>query len=218
MIYRKRVLNAGCGPASPLKLHAAFRTQEWIETRFDIEPGVRPDILGSIVDMAEIGSGTFDALWSSHNIEHIHTFEVPMALREFRRVLKDTGFALITCPDIECIAQLIVEGRLEEAAYVSPAGPITPLDMLFGHSASVARGHVSMAHNTGFTVDRLGKALIAAGFREVRVVKGRGYDLWALAAATTLDEALAAIMETPEGALFAADEEPMAAVRPALAG
>jgi SAM-dependent methyltransferase len=211
-------LNVGCGPASPLKLHAAFRTPEWIETRFDIEPSVRPDILGSIVDMAEIGSGTYDALWSSHNIEHIHTFEVPIALREFRRVLKDNGFTLITCPDIEPVAQLIVDGLLEEAAYVSPAGPITPLDMLFGHSASVARGHVSMAHNTGFTVDRLGKALVAAGFQEVRVVKGRGYDLWALAAVTTLDEAFAAIKDAAEGALFASDNAHPAAVWPTFVG
>lgn len=201
----RRVLNAGSGPASPLKLHAAFRRPGWAETRFDIEPSVKPDVLGSIVDMVEVASGSFDALWSSHNIEHIHSFQVPLALKEFRRILKPTGFALITCPDIERVAQLVVAGRLEEVAYVSPAGPITALDMLFGHSASIARGHVSMSHNTGFTVERLGNALIAAGFREVRVVKGHSYDLWALAAATTLDDPLQVMAGTPEGALFTLD-------------
>src|SRR5665213_540831 len=40
--------------------------------------------------------------------------------------------------------------------YTSPAGPITPLDMLFGHSDSIASGHLYMAHKTGFTCASLG--------------------------------------------------------------
>lgn len=212
----KRVLNAGSGPASPLKLHAAFRTPEWEEIRYDIEPAVRPDIVGTVVDMVQIQSGTFDALWSSHNIEHIHSFEVPTAFAEFRRILNDSGFALLTCPDLERVAQLVLQGGLEETAYISPAGPITPLDMLFGHSASIARGHTSMAHNTGFTVERLGNALISAGFAEVRVVKGRSYDLWALAGATNLEAALEAMVETSEHTLFTVGQDDPSAPAPHL--
>ena len=37
-----------------------------------------------------------------------------------------------------------------------------------------------MCHRTGFTEERLGKVIIAAGFNEARVLKGRNYDLWAL--------------------------------------
>ena len=51
--------------------------------------------------------------------------------------------------------------------------------MIFGHSPSIASGHVHMAHRTGFTVDRLGRLAVNAGFAETRVLEGENYDLWA---------------------------------------
>jgi hypothetical protein len=59
------------------------------------------------------------------------------------------------------------EDRLEASAYISQSGPITPLDMIFGHTASLARGNEFMAHRTGFTARSLHKLLIEAGFVEV---------------------------------------------------
>jgi len=177
----RRVLNTGCGAYSPERLHATFRNSGWKEVRFDIDQAVNPDILGSIVDMSKIESGSFDAIWCSHNLEHLHTHDIPKALAEFNRVLKPDGFALIATPDLEAIAELIVNGRLEDTAYQSPAGPITALDMLFGLSTSIARGNLFMAHNTGFTADRMGRVLIETDFAEVLVKRGAHFDLWALA-------------------------------------
>jgi hypothetical protein len=51
--------------------------------------------------------------------------------------------------------------------------------MLFGHSASIARGQLYMAHNTGFTSASLGRYFIEAGFPIV-LVKRQQLDLWAL--------------------------------------
>lgn len=176
----RTVLNIGSGPARPEKLHPAFRGADWRELRLDIDPAVEPDIIGSMTDMGgAVADGSIDAIWSSHNIEHLHAHEVPTALAEFRRVLKGDGFALITCPDIEAVAALVLENGLDAVAYVSPAGPVTPLDMLFGHGASIAAGHGFMAHRTGFTVTRLARVVLEAGFAEVRLAKGR-LDLWAL--------------------------------------
>jgi SAM-dependent methyltransferase len=196
------VLNVGSGPATRKGLHPAFHRQEWTEVRLDIEPRVAPDIVGTMVSMPQIKDGTFDAIWSSHNVEHLHAFEVPLAMAEFRRVLRPDGFALITCPDIASIAKLVVEGRLEDVAYVSPAGPITALDMLFGHSASVAAGQSHMAHNTGFTLRRLADKLVAAGFREVRAMKGGSYDLWVLALVGAMDLAKDCLSGTPQATLL----------------
>jgi len=70
---------------------------------------------------------------------------------------------------------------------MSPAGAITPHDMLFGHSASIARGMTFMAHNTGFTSTSLGNALAHAGFAEVLVKRDR-FDLWALALMQAADK------------------------------
>jgi SAM-dependent methyltransferase len=178
----KLVLNAGCGFYAPSRLHPVFRNAgTWSEVRLDIDASVKPDIVASITDLSPIGSATIDAIWCSHNLEHLHSHDVTAALAEFRRVLKPDGFALITSPDLEEIAQLIIEGRLEDEAYRSPAGPITALDMLYGHSASIQAGHHHMAHNTGFTAETLGKKLAKSQFTEVFVSKGKGYDIWALA-------------------------------------
>lgn len=178
----KRVLNTGSGPFNPMKLHPAFRTGGWTEVRLDIDARVSPDLIGSVSDMhALVPDAAFDAIWSSHNVEHLHTHQVLPAFRELNRVLRPDGFALVTCPDLQAIAALIVEGKAEATVYTAPAGPITTLDMLFGHGASIASGNTYMAHNTGFTADRIARLFLDAGFAEVRTGKGGFFDLWALA-------------------------------------
>jgi SAM-dependent methyltransferase len=187
---QKRVLSAGSGPASARQLHPAYRTDCWQEVRLDIDPEAKPDIIGSITDMSKlIPSQSFDSVWSSHSLEHLYAHEVPSALGEFRRVLKADGFALITAPDIDSIASIILEHGLEHVAYTSPMGPITPHDMLFGHSASIQRGSVFMAHNTGFTCASLGHHLLDAGFPVV-LAKREQFALWALALMEEADKGM----------------------------
>jgi Na+/glutamate symporter len=106
---------------------------------------------------------------------------VPRALAEFRRVLAPAGFAAMTLPDLQQIAAAIAADRLTEPAYHSPMGPITPLDMLYGHGASIAAGNGFMAHRGGFTATSLEAALRAAGFGTVRVLRDGAYALWASA-------------------------------------
>jgi predicted SAM-dependent methyltransferase len=176
----KLVLHVGCGPYSEEKLHGIFRGAGWREIRVDINPAVKPDIQASITDLRkDVRDASVDAVWSSHNIEHLYDHEVVPALREFVRVLRPTGFALMTCPDLEAIAELVASG-LDRCVYESLAGPITPLDMLFGHRRSIELGNLFMCHRTGFTEERLGRLIVEAGFFEARVLKGQGYDLWAL--------------------------------------
>ncbi|QCQ21343.1 hypothetical protein [Desulfoglaeba alkanexedens] len=54
-----------------------------------------------------------------------------------------------------------------ETAYQSPAGPIAPIDMIYGHRASIARGNHFMAHKCGFTMDSLVQSFKQAGFETV---------------------------------------------------
>lgn len=185
-----RLLHVGCGPKRKDQTTPGFRDPAWIETRLDIEPSVRPDIVASITDMGAIESGSFDAVFSSHNIEHLFAHEVPRALAEFARVLRPEGFAVITCPDLRPIARLVAEDKLTEPAYISRSGPITPLDMLFGHGASIRTGQVYMAHRCGFTRSSLAKLLHGAGFATV-VMRERPahFDLWAYAAKIRMPEA-----------------------------
>lgn len=177
----RTVLHVGCGAPNPEKLPTIFRGEGWREIRLDIDPDVKPDIVGTMTDMSAVESGTVDALYSSHNVEHLYLHEVPIAFAEFFRVIKPGGFAVVTCPDIQEVAKLIAEGKLEDAAYTAPAGPITPLDMIYGFSPSIARGNHFMAHRTGYTGTTLGQKLAKVGFAPVRVSKGKCFDLWARA-------------------------------------
>ena len=163
----ERVLHVGCGAFAHDKLPPLFREPHWREIRLDIDPAVAPDLVASITDMAVVAAGSMDAVYSSHNIEHLYPHEVPVALAEMRRVLAPSGLALIRVPDLQEVARHVAEGRLEDALYVSPMGPIAPLDILFGHRPSLALGNHFMAHRTGFTAGTLAAALIAAGFAAV---------------------------------------------------
>jgi ubiquinone/menaquinone biosynthesis C-methylase UbiE len=156
---------------------------EWREIRLDIDPRVEPDIVASMIDMSDVKADSMDGLWSSHNLEHLYAHDVPLALREFRRVLRAGGVALITTPDLQKTCELVAADKLDEMAYMSPAGPITPLDTLFGYRPSLAAGNLFMAHHFGFTATTLRKALLQAGFGKVKVARS-GFNLWAEAIKT----------------------------------
>ena len=163
------VLHVGCGAYGREKLPQVFRHAGWREIRLDIDPDVAPDFVASITDMKVISDGVIDAVYSSHNIEHLYPHEVAQALKEMLRVLKPNGFALIKLPDLQEVARHVAEGKLEDPLFVSPMGPIAPLDILFGHRPSLASGNTFMAHRTGFTSGTLAAALIKAGFAAVVV-------------------------------------------------
>ena len=199
----KRLLNAGSGPATGTA-GPAFDPSAWTEVRLDIDPSTAPDLVGTISDMrGVVDDGSFDAIWCSHCIEHLHDHEVLPALREFRRILNDRGFAILSCPNLDAVAKLVVSEDVESVAYLSPAGPVRLLDMIFGHSPSIEAGHIHMAHKTGFTVDRLGRLAVNAGF-DARVLEGENYDLWAALMMPKADPAAVATLfeDTNIAALF----------------
>jgi predicted SAM-dependent methyltransferase len=177
----KRLLNAGSGPGSAPRIARMISAQGWEEVRFDIDPDVRPDVVGSILDLgSSFESQSFNAIWSSHVLEHLYAHETFPTLRQFHRILKPDGFALIMTPDIDAVARFIVDHGIATIAYNSAAGPIRPLDMLYGHSRAIEEGHVHMAHRTGFTAERLGNLLLMAGFPNVSVTT-ENFEVCALA-------------------------------------
>ncbi|MBR0750753.1 class I SAM-dependent methyltransferase [Bradyrhizobium jicamae] len=175
------MLNAGSGPGPARRIARMIAEQHWEELRLDIDPEVNPDVVGSVTELDHsFAPQSFDAVWSSHMLEHLYAHEVYPVLRQFHRVLKPDGFALVMSPDLEAVAEFITKHGIATIAYNSPAGPIRPLDMLYGHSRAIEQGHHYMAHRTGFTAERMGSLLLSAGFSEVST-RTENFEIVALA-------------------------------------
>ena len=178
----KKFLHVGCGAATKENTTPGFNSQSWQEIRFDIDADCKPDIIGTIVNMSGVVSGSVDAIFSSHNIEHVYAHEVPTVLGEFMRVLAADGFVVLTCPDLQSVCEAVARDKLLDPLYQSPAGPIAALDILYGHRASLAVGKHYMAHKCGFTYTALSRLFLVAGFKSV--FGGRrpqAFDLWLVA-------------------------------------
>jgi len=186
----KTLLHVGCGASRIRQTTPGFNDGSWSEIRIDINALNQPDIIGSMTDMSAVTSNSMDAIFSSHNIEHLYPHEVPLALDEFHRVLGSQGFCVITCPDIQSVCALVAQDKLLDPAYISPAGPIAPIDILFGHRQSLAQGNLFMAHRTGFTEKTLSTTLKNSGFKTVATMNRPQYfDLWGIASKSPTSEA-----------------------------
>jgi hypothetical protein len=187
----KQLLHVGCGglriDQTPFRNEAA----NWRETRMDVDANANPDIVASMQDMTRLPAATYDALYSAHNIEHVYYHEVNAVLAGFKHVIKPDGFALIVCPDLQSICALVAQGNLTGTAYMSPAGPISAIDVIYGHRPPIARGQTFMAHKTGFTPAVLTEALKAAGFpvSAVMALPPPHFEIWALAFPRSQSEA-----------------------------
>ena len=163
------------------KVIADFRDpKQWFELRFDIDASVEPDIVGDLTDLSMLPEGAVQAIYSSHNIEHLDPHKVVGALTGFHRVLSWGGELVIATPDLQTIAATMVSGKIDTALYQSPAGPVAPIDILYGMRPSLARGNHFMAHRTGFSASTLAEKLKEAGFSNITITRDR-FDLEARA-------------------------------------
>ncbi len=176
----RKFLHVGCGPLRQSSILGFKSPDLWQEVRLDIDPSVDPDVIGTITDMSAVDSKSMDAVFSAHNIEHVYPFEVRLALGEFYRVLAADGFLVVTCPDLKAVCKALNDIELTDVLYSSTAGPIRPLDVFYGHQASVEAGNHFMAHKGGFSEKTLRGALGEAGF-EASTCRSTGFALWAIA-------------------------------------
>jgi SAM-dependent methyltransferase len=175
----KLLVNLGSGPKGQSWLPAMFA--EWRQFRVDLDPNAAPDLLSDITDLSAIKSGSADAVWSAHCIEHLYLHQVRKALEEAYRILADDGFLCVIVPDLQAIAGLVAADRLHETVYQSPAGPITAHDMIFGYGGALAKGHTNMAHNCGFTPALLLQKLQEAPFAQIVLRRRSNHELAAVA-------------------------------------
>src|SRR6478735_546244 len=184
-----KLLHVGCGPVRKDRTVKAFASAEWQEVTLDIDETVEPDLVDSLPALALVESAAFDAVYSSHNLEHLYPHEVPIALAAFKRVLSENGFVIVTCPDLQSSGEELARGDIDKPVYTSAAGPVSPLDMLYGFRPAMARGNLYMAHHGGFTLPSLQTAFRDAGFAGTAGFRRpTRHDLWMLAAKKVASE------------------------------
>lgn len=161
-VLPRSILIAGSGPN---------RDHTWNgyeATYLDIEPRNKPDVCASMTDMGDIGP--FDAVQCCHALEHLYPHEVNRALREFKRVLKPNGVAIVIVPDLEDV-------RPDNKVILRPdKAPITGLHMFYGDWTEIEE-FPHMAHHCGFIAETLKYALESAGFGGVQTMREENYNL-----------------------------------------
>jgi len=160
----KTLLHVGSGPQDKSDLKG-FNNDDWSEIRLDIDKDVKPNIVGSLTDLSLVETASVDAIYSAFNIDHIYPHEVPIALKEFYRVLNDDGIVVITCPDMQGVCEAIAQDKLLDVLYESSSGPISPIDVLFGNRREVSAGNEYMAKKGGFTYSELDRVFFEEGFK-----------------------------------------------------
>jgi ubiquinone/menaquinone biosynthesis C-methylase UbiE len=158
----KHILHVGCGGSE-----LPFYLRHCVETRLDINQDVNPDIVADMRSLPD-GIGPFDAVFSSHSLEHLPLWGARQALAGFLRVLKPGGVVIIYVPDLEG-----VKPDHTTVLYEAASGPVTGHDMHYGYGSRFP-DLPYMQHLSGFTAQSLADLLREAGFTEVKTERLSG--------------------------------------------
>ena len=181
---KRKFLHVGCGPKRKDSTTNVFNTNQWEEYTLDIDPSCSPDFIGTMTDLSMIENETFDAVYSSHNIEHLYIHEAIEAVKEFRRVLKKTGYVMIICPDlISTCEEIIKKGPYEPLYYLknsqsnelSKESYVSGIDILYGWRSPIQQGNHYMAHKFAYSEKSLTSLFLDAGFKKVASTSRKSY-------------------------------------------
>ena len=198
-----RFLHFACGEMTKANTTKLFLFFDWEEVRHDSNENLqkKADIVTPLTDLSKIESESYDAVFSSHSLERLYPHEVGKALSELLRVLKKDGHLLITCADLLAACTLVAEDKLLEPAYESPAGKVSPLDILYGFRPAIAAGHTQFARHCGFTPKAMMGTLAQVGFASLWAA--RNPEMFTFAVLATKTEANEEKLKTLASSHFA---------------
>lgn len=164
---RSRVLNVG-GNSKEIAMPPIY--DGWEQLWLDIDPAVEPDILCDARELLTTPAAVYDAVYCSHNLEHYYRHDAVRVLQGFRHILRPGGFVHIRVPDVGEVMRAFVSRNMDihDVLYISPGGPITVHDVLYGWGKEIeSSGQDFFAHKTGFTEKSLHDMLRQTGFQWV---------------------------------------------------
>ncbi len=172
MTKNKRFLNVG-GNRKDIPVPAYF--DGWEHVLLDIDPTGSPDIVCDARELMTLEPAQFHAVYCSHNLEHYYHHEVPKVLQGFRHVLKPSGFAMISVPDLEDVMRTMLERGLDLDDELYKTGdniPILARDVFYGWGVQMeSSGQEYYSHKTGFSHTSLEAILKRNRFKYVYVQK-----------------------------------------------
>lgn len=120
-----------------------------------------PEILAQATEIP-LPDGCADELMAIHLLEHLHSWDVPVALAEWRRLLKPGGLLVLEMPDIVKCAKNLVKliERGDEKSINSMA--------MHGFYGEQSTRDPWMCHRYGWAPKTLTPVLQAAGFTKIR--------------------------------------------------
>lgn len=131
------------------------------ETRLDIDPKCKPDIVADMANLPE-DIGPFDAAYAAHSLEHLPPHGVESCLAGILKILKPGGSAIIRVPDLAGISPT------DDVLYMAGEIPVCAADLFYGWRPFL-KAMPHMAHRTGFVKSTLRSTLERAGFEKVQV-------------------------------------------------
>lgn len=140
-------LNIGCGNK---------KIEGW--TGVDLSPSSKADIIAPI-DAVPLGDGVADEIMAIHVVEHVYSWEVPVALAEWHRLLKRGGLLIVEMPDLLKCCKNIAAGL---------KGRIHPDQLgIWGIFGDDRFQDPLMIHRSGWWFDRLKPIVEQVGFHKI---------------------------------------------------
>ena len=147
-----------------MRLHIGGTTRREGWTILNIVPGPDIDFVGDCQDLSHLADASVDEIYASHVLEHLdYRHELPRALKECNRILKNTGVFCISVPDMQILCWLFRHPNLSLKARFAI------MQKIFGAHVD-AHDH----HKVGLDYDLLRHYLSQAGFRRVERVESLG--------------------------------------------
>ena len=146
-------LNWGCGPA----IADSANGVEWWNS--DVVDYGQVHV-GSILDRLPVRAGFFDGIVANHSLQCLTVHELPIALAEFRRVLRPGGRLRVLVPDVLAAFRAYEESNFDWPGFAA-IGEGWSVDRKLGHYLTWGG-----QNRTTFTPVSLAEILDDAGFRE----------------------------------------------------
>ena len=110
---------------------------------------------GALLNPVPLSDGSAEEVHSYHFVEHVHAWQAPAVIAEFRRLLKPGGLLVLECPNLELAAKNLLAG-LPQNMWMFP---------FYGDP-----GHKDpfMCHKFGYTPSSLEALVRSAGFGSVK--------------------------------------------------